>query len=208
MGKKIKLAILWHMHQPDYRNPFTSDFTLPWLRLHGLKDYYGMVHLLEKFPGIKMTFNLVPSMLVQLQRYLEGGEDFCQRVFNKPADSLFPDEIGFLVSRFFQANPDHLIRRHPGYNALYQKKMNHLGKNGEPDWRKVFSVEELRDIQAWFPLSYFDEEYQENDREIRSLLGQGGGFSEADKQIIAKKREGAPRKNHSRVQKILRVGAD
>ena len=122
MGNKIKLAILWHMHQPDYRSPVASDFTLPWVRLHGIKDYYGMVHLLGQFPGIKMTFNLVPSLLVQLQQYLAGGEDLYQKIFAKPADSLFPDEIGFLVTHFFKANRDHLIRRHPGYETLYRKK--------------------------------------------------------------------------------------
>ena len=187
MGNKIKLAILWHMHQPDYRSPVVSDFTLPWVRLHGIKDYYGMVHLLGQFPGIKMTFNLVPSLLVQLQQYLAGGEDIYQKIFTKPADSLFPDEVGFLVTHFFKANRDHLIRRHPGYEALYRKKMNYLGRNGDPDWRNVFSAEELRDIQVWFPLSHFDEEYQENDGEIRSLLRQGGKFSEPDKRIIVRK---------------------
>lgn len=187
MGNKMKLAILWHMHQPDYRRPVTSDFALPWVRLHGIKDYYGMVHLLDQFPGIKMTFNLVPSLLVQLQQYREGGEDFYQKIFSKPADALLPDEIGFLVTHFFKVNRDHLIRPRPGYEALYRKKMNHLGRNGEPDWRNVFSVEELRDIQVWFPLSHFDEEYQENDGEIRSLLHRGGPFSETDKQIIGRK---------------------
>ena len=36
---------------------------MPWVRLHGVKDYYGMaLHLLE-FPEMRCTINLVPSLL-------------------------------------------------------------------------------------------------------------------------------------------------
>jgi len=30
------------------------------VRMHALKDYYGMVKLLDEFPGVHQTFNLVP----------------------------------------------------------------------------------------------------------------------------------------------------
>jgi alpha-amylase/alpha-mannosidase (GH57 family) len=66
MSRKIRLAVLWHMHQPFYKNPQSGNFDLPWLRLHALKDYYGMVHILEEFPSLRLTFNLVPSLLAGL----------------------------------------------------------------------------------------------------------------------------------------------
>ncbi|HEX7502291.1 MAG TPA: glycoside hydrolase, partial [Acidobacteriota bacterium] len=72
MSRKTRLAILWHMHQPCYRNPASGRFDLPWLRLHALKDYFGMVHMLEEFPSLRLTFNLVPSLLAGLERYLDG----------------------------------------------------------------------------------------------------------------------------------------
>ena len=59
------------MHQPYYEDLVTREHILPWVRLHGLKDYYGMVALLREVPGIRMTFNLVPSLLVQLQAFAE-----------------------------------------------------------------------------------------------------------------------------------------
>ena len=65
-----RVAILWHMHQPFYQDLVTGEHILPWVRLHGLKDYYGMVALLREFPAVKATFNLVPSLLVQLQARL------------------------------------------------------------------------------------------------------------------------------------------
>ena len=56
----VKLALLWHMHQPYYEDLATGEHILPWVRLHAIKDYWGMVAMLEEFPGIRVTFNLVP----------------------------------------------------------------------------------------------------------------------------------------------------
>ncbi len=69
---KIKLCFLWHMHQPLYKDLVSGEYRLPWTRLHALKDYYGMVKILEDFPEIHQTFNLVPSLLVQIEEYASG----------------------------------------------------------------------------------------------------------------------------------------
>jgi len=66
-----KVAILWHMHQPYYEDLATGEHILPWVRMHALKDYYGMAALLREFPDVKVTFNLVPSLLVQLEAFAE-----------------------------------------------------------------------------------------------------------------------------------------
>src|SRR5437660_12553796 len=68
----IRLLLLWHMHQPYYKDLVTGEYRLPWVRLHALKDYYGMVKLLDEFPGIHQTFNLVPSLMVPIQEYVGG----------------------------------------------------------------------------------------------------------------------------------------
>ena len=68
----IHLLFLWHMHQPYYKDLVTGEYRLPWVRLHALKDYYGMVKLLDEFPGLHQTFNLVPSLITQLQEYVNG----------------------------------------------------------------------------------------------------------------------------------------
>src|SRR3954453_20466248 len=64
-----RVALLWHMHQPYYEDLATREHILPWVRLHALKDYYGMVALLRASPGVRMTFNLVPSLRVQLEAF-------------------------------------------------------------------------------------------------------------------------------------------
>src|ERR1700752_4301397 len=69
LAPMTQVAILWHMHQPFYEDLVTHEHILPWVRLHALKDYYGMVALLREFPTVKVTFNLVPSLLVQLEAF-------------------------------------------------------------------------------------------------------------------------------------------
>jgi alpha-amylase/alpha-mannosidase (GH57 family) len=185
MASKVRLAILWHMHQPCYRNPGSGRFDLPWLRLHALKDYFGMVHILEEFPGLRLTFNLVPSLLAGLEQYLQGESDTFSDLFRKPAADLSPDEVQFLVRHFFSIQYENHIKPHRRYDFLYRKKMDLLARRSDPDWRQVFSSVELRDIQAWFQLAYVDQSYCSGDSRIASLLRQGKNFSEADKETLS-----------------------
>jgi alpha-amylase/alpha-mannosidase (GH57 family) len=75
------------MHQPFYKDLSSGEYKLPWTRLHALKDYYGMVQVLEEFPAIHQTFNLVPSLLVQVEEYAAGkAADPFLRCALKPAE--------------------------------------------------------------------------------------------------------------------------
>src|SRR6266478_6693030 len=86
---RIHLVVLWHMHQPQYRDPETGQYVLPWTRLHATKDYYGMVKLMEEVPGFHATFNMVPSLCMQLEEYASGNfkEPWFELAF-KNADEL------------------------------------------------------------------------------------------------------------------------
>src|SRR5438094_4741184 len=96
-----RVAFLWHMHQPYYEDLVTREHILPWVRLHALKDYYGMVALLREFPSVKMTFNLVPSLLVQLQAFAEErARDRHLELSLKPADALNYRDVDFILDNF------------------------------------------------------------------------------------------------------------
>src|SRR6202162_5208216 len=119
---KLRLILLWHMHQPFYKDLVTGEYRLPWVRLHALKDYYGMVKLLEEFPNVHQTFNLVPSLITQIQDYAEGtAHDPFLRVAARPASDLTADGVGFALKYVFQANPKHLIGRFPRYAKLWAR---------------------------------------------------------------------------------------
>ena len=100
-----RVAILWHMHQPFYQDLATGEHILPWVRLHGIKDYWGMVALLREFPQVRVTFNLVPSLLVQLEAFArDEARDRHLALGLKPADALTEDERAFCVENFFHAH--------------------------------------------------------------------------------------------------------
>src|SRR5262249_33104830 len=106
----IALAFLWHQHQPHYPHDVTAANPMPRTRLHGVKDYYGMcLHLLE-VADMRCTINLVPSLVLQLLQYTEGGRsDRFLNVSRIPADGLNHAEVVFLLDHFFMANPETMI---------------------------------------------------------------------------------------------------
>src|SRR6266852_1127793 len=108
---EIALAFLWHQHQPYYPDDVGGNNPMPWVRLHGVKDYYGMaLHLLE-YPQMRCTINLVPSLLRQLQAYTEhNATDQYLTLSRKSADGLSEDDSLFLLDHFFMANPEQIIR--------------------------------------------------------------------------------------------------
>jgi len=174
------------MHQPLYKDLVTGEYRLPWTRFHALKDYYGMVKVLQDFPSIHQTFNLVPSMVVQIQEYAAGAaaDPFLDCAL-KPAEDLTEAERGFVLRYFFQANPDHLIYRYPRYGELLNV-WKACGANPQVG-RKHFSVQDLRDLQVLSQVAWFDEEFQAHDEEVKGLIAKGRDFSLEDQAIMARK---------------------
>src|ERR1700685_2805186 len=100
----LRVIILWHQHQPFYKDLVTGEYRLPWVRLHALKDYYGMVKVLDEFPSVHQTFNLVPSLITQIQDYVAGtAHDPFLKVAAKPAKELTSHERRFALPSLFQA---------------------------------------------------------------------------------------------------------
>jgi len=175
----IYLCFLWHMHQPYYKDLVTGEYKLPWTRMHALKDYYGMVRILEEFPKVKQTFNLVPSMMAQVAEYASGEavDPFLQVVL-KPAEALTEDERAFLLRHSFYADPHQMIYRYPRYGELLQSWQAQKTSGS----RTLFGTQELRDLQMWSQIAWFDEEFQQDDPEVRDWILRRRDFSVADQQ--------------------------
>ena len=124
----IALAFLWHQHQPYYPDDVSGENPMPWVRLHGVKDYYGMALHLKEVPEFRCTINLVPSLLQQLLAYTDqDASDRFLDISRISADALTEADSLFLLDHFFMANPDHMIRPFPRYAELYQRRG--LGQN-------------------------------------------------------------------------------
>ncbi len=183
---QINLCFLWHMHQPFYKDLISGEYHLPWTRMHALKDYYGMVKILDDFPQVHQTFNLVPSMLVQVDEYARGlaVDPFLVAVL-KPAENLTEAEQGFLLQHSFYSDPQRMIYRYPRYGELYDAWLA-SGQNVERG-RHAFGIQAFRDLQILSQVAWFDEEIQESDPEVRGLLEKGRNFSLEDQALMGRK---------------------
>jgi alpha-amylase/alpha-mannosidase (GH57 family) len=166
------VAILWHMHQPYYEDLATGEHILPWVRLHGLKDYYGMVELMNEFPQVKLTFNLVPSLLVQLEAFAdERARDWHLDLGLKQASTLTDNERATVLSEFFHAPRGRMIDLYPRYAELLQKR-DRGGKYTDGDFL---------DLQVWHKLAWVDPSYLTADARVQRLIRKQRNFSEEDK---------------------------
>jgi alpha-amylase/alpha-mannosidase (GH57 family) len=178
-----RVALLWHMHQPLYQDLLTGEHILPWVRLHALKDYWGMVALLREFPSVRVTFNLVPSMLVQLEAFArEEARDRHLEIGLKRADTLTDDERAFIVANFFHAHGPRMIAPYSRYAELAAQRESgrQLSAHGQS---VLFSIEDLRDLQVWHKLVWIDPFYADDPR-IKALIAKNRGFSEEDKTTL------------------------
>ena len=181
-----QVAILWHMHQPFYEDLVTQEHILPWVRLHGLKDYYGMAALTREFPDVRLTFNLVPSLLVQLEAFAAGrARDRFLDISLLPAAELTPSDAAFMVQHFFHAHRHRMIGIYPRYAELLARR-----GGGEPDAAHAralvprYTVDDLRDLQVWHKLAWIDPGYLDGDSRIRALVDKGSDFTEEDKAVL------------------------
>jgi alpha-amylase/alpha-mannosidase (GH57 family) len=182
---KIYISFLWHMHQPFYKDLVTGEYKLPWTRLHALKDYYGMVRILEEFPTIHQTFNLVPSMMVQIEEYAaaQAHEPLLELAL-KPAEHLTDDEKRIMLRHFFLANPSRMIHRYPRYGELFRAWESQKHGGG---WKGVFSTQDFRDLQISSQLAWFDEEFQDTDPDVRGLIQKARNFTIDDQALMGRK---------------------
>jgi alpha-amylase/alpha-mannosidase (GH57 family) len=191
------------MHQPYYRSARTGAFQMPWARLHALKDYLDMVEILADYPTIHQTFNLVPSLVEQLEDYAAGlagdvgtkgpagasGDaggvtDIYWEHTLKPAAELTPKQRLFLVERMCERSDHPRAKSHPRYLQLAQKR-DAMACQGWAACSEAFSVDELRDLQVWFTLAWFDPTFLETEP-LLTLVVRGRDFREEDKSILAR----------------------
>src|SRR5262249_47630929 len=144
----------------------------------------GMAAILDEFPEIRQTFNLVPSMMVQVAEYAAGEalDPFLQAAL-KPAESLTDEDCAFLLRHSFYADANRMIHRYPRYAELYDARQAQRHARGG----RLFSTQEFRDLQMWSQLAWFDEDLQASDPEIREWIERGRNFTPADQKRMGEK---------------------
>ena len=178
----LRVILLWHQHQPFYKDLVTGEYRLPWVRLHALKDYYGMVKLLDEFPHVHQNFNLVPSLMVQIEDYAAGtARDPFLEVASRPAKDLSEIERKFALQYLFQANPQNVIGRYPRYKELWDRFREH-GSNPQRAER-YFQTQDITDLQVLSQIAWFDEFFLQ-EKDIGALVAKGHHYSLDDQKFV------------------------
>lgn len=181
---RVNLVVLWHMHQPQYRDPENGRYVLPWTRLHALKDYWGMVKTVEDFPGFHATFNVVPSLGMQLEEYASGkfNEPWFDLAF-KEAQELTREDKAEILARAFQVNHERLLSRWPRFLELYEWSQPAGGAQAQV----TFTLRDWRDTQLLSQLAWMEETWLKKDKVVSLLASKGKDFTETDKAALKAK---------------------
>ncbi|MBW4635510.1 MAG: glycoside hydrolase [Iphinoe sp. HA4291-MV1] len=193
MSHPLYVAFIWHQHQPLYKSPTSSvslsgsqHYRLPWVRLHGTKDYLDLVLILERYPRLHQTVNLVPSLILQLEDYVAGTAfDPYLELSLTPTEQLSDQQREFIIEHFFDANHHNLIDPHPRYAQLYNTRQ----EKGQAWCLTNWQQQDYGDLLAWHNLAWIDPVFWD-DSEIEAWLKQGRNFTLSDRQRIdSKQRE-------------------
>lgn len=182
---KLYVCFLWHMHQPYYRDPETGTYILPWVRLHAINDYVALPRIFRASPAVRHTFNLVPSLLIQVVDYVErGAEDTFLTISRKRALDLTDDEQRFLLRNFFAAFPPTMILPHPRYAELFHRREAALRAVGMTGAHGGFGSSEYRDLMTLFNLTWFHPLHRKEDKDLSRLWRKGRAYTEQDKSYV------------------------
>ena len=189
----VDLLLLWHMHQPDYRDHSSGEFTMPWVYLHAIKDYADMAWHLEQQPAMRLVVNFVPVLLDQIEDYCEQFRvgplrDPLLRLLAHPEGvPLTSEERHKAFDQCFRANHHRLIAPYPPFKRLYDlyAGLESYGKES----RDYLCDRYVYDLVTWYHLAWIGETVRRESEIVAQLMAKGTGFSEKDRltllQVIA-----------------------
>jgi alpha-amylase/alpha-mannosidase (GH57 family) len=182
MTGPLRLALVWHFHQPDYTDPAGGAPSMPWTRLHALKDYMDMAGFLARHPRIRATFNVVPTLIDQIRSLASNDSrpDPFLALAEKDAASLSSEERAFIVGHFFSMNRERMAAGLPRLNELYALRGGAPAGAIDKSVVARFDDQAITDIQVLFHLAWSGPLLQA-DPLIAGLRAKGRGFDRENK---------------------------
>lgn len=186
--RSIDLVLVWHFHQPDYRDRTTGEFRLPWTYLHAIKDYSDMAWHLEHHREVRAVVNFVPVLLDQLEDYagqFDGGSlrdpllRLLARAENEP---LGPTERSLIVERCFHANHRHMIEPFPAYRRL--RELFEAASRQDDAAFGYFSDRYFLDVLTWYHLAWTGETVRRESALVKRLTSQEREFGHTDRAAL------------------------
>ena len=180
---RFPVVLLWHMHQPHYRDALSGRYILPWTYLHAIKDYVDMAAHLEANPEARAVVNFAPVLLEQLEElaarvaaHLARGEALPDPVLALLADAPLPADAGSrlaLLRACLRAERTHLIGRYPAYAELATL----AASLGTPERIGYASDQYLRDLATWYHIAWLGETVKRGDARVATLIDRERDFT-------------------------------
>lgn len=174
-----KLALLWHMHQPCYKDPGTGGYGMPWVFLHAAKDYAEMLSLALEGEA-RVTFNFVPILLDQLEDYSRPDvkDDFLDLLQKDPL-LLTGDEKSALAKQLLMLNTENQARRYGRLNEL-TTLLGRKRRAGESLGQNL-KREDWLDLEVLYLVAWTGEITRRENPFIARLAEKGEGFTQEEK---------------------------
>lgn len=188
--QRLPVVLLWHMHQPQYRDALSGEYTLPWTLLHALKDYSDMAAHLERNAQARAVVNFTPVLIEQLQEYAQRVAQYLRdgRAVPDPVLALLtsaprPTEHApraALIAACLRAQRQRLIERYPPFRDLADFAPQFL-LEGHAPWA---SEQFMTDLAMWYHLAWLGESVKLTDARVQALLARQRNFTLEDRQLL------------------------
>ena len=180
---RLPVILLWHMHQPQYRDALTGQYTLPWTYLHAIKDYTDMAAHLEANPAARAVVNFSPVLIEQVEEiarrigeHLKLGTPLPDPVLALLGPEAVPTEpvqrLG-LLRACLRAQRQHMIERFGPYLEL----ATIAETLGTPERISYASDQFIHDLAVWYHLAWLGETVRRTDPLVARLTERGRDFT-------------------------------
>jgi len=186
--QRLRVVLCWHMHQPQYRDPITGTYQLPWTYLHAIKDYVDMVALLEAQPLARVVVNFAPTLLEQIDDYATRMRDHLSdgRPLGDPllaglgSNGLTADPAQrlLLMRACLRSNENRFINRYPPYRELADIAKWTMERGGSAAY---LSDQYLHDLLMWYHLAWMGETIRRTDPRIKKLIDKARFYGREDR---------------------------
>ena len=177
-----RAVFLWHLHQPEYRDPQSGQPLLPWVRLHSTRAYTDMAAAFEKWPQARGVANWAPSLLLQLDAYVQGrAVDRDEELSRRPASALNPAERAHVIKESFSIDWDLWVKPVPRYAELLARRGQDLRTVDLLRAQQAFSEQDLVDLQVHFMLGWMGFAARREEQLVAELIAKERGFTHEEK---------------------------
>ena len=187
---RLPVVLLWHMHQPQYRDALSGQYVLPWTYLHAIKDYTDMAAHLEGNPAARAVVNFSPVLIEQVQEisqrvteHLRSGAPLPDPVLGLLGPDPVPTEPAArleLLRACLRAQRKQMIERFGPYLELAT-----IAETLATLDRVNYASDQLiHDLAVWYHLAWLGETVRRSDALVSDLTERGRSFTPAHRRQL------------------------